>query len=75
MHKFSPRCARIYLHRSDNLGGSRLGHSSNHFDLMMAAAIAWHLRKYARVNEPINEAGEYQQPDYERSSLGRPICL
>jgi hypothetical protein len=55
---------------ADNMGSSRLGHFTNHFDVMMAAAIAWHLRKYARVHEPANKEGEYQHSDYERTGFG-----
>lgn len=51
---------------ADDLGSSRLGHFTNHFDLLMATAIAWHLRKYARVREAIVD---YKQPDYEQPSL------
>ena len=40
----------------------RQGHSTNHFDLLMATAIAWEMRKHARVK---HVASDYQQPEYE----------
>ena len=58
---------RSFTHsHADELGSSRQGHSTNHFDLLMAAAIAWAMRKYARVKEA---PSDYQQPDFERSGL------
>lgn len=41
--------------------------TTRHFDLLIAAAIAWQMKSYA---EPAKEtAGTYKQPDYERSGL------
>ena len=40
---------------------------TRHFDLLMAAAIAWQMRNFAIV-KPDTEAG-YKQPEYERSGL------
>jgi len=59
---------RSFTHSdADELGSARLGHSTRHFDLLMATAIAWEMRKYARVHAV--SAGDYQQPDFERSGL------
>ena len=38
-------------------GSSRIGHSTRHFDLLMATAIAWEMRKFARVHE--KSSGDY----------------
>jgi hypothetical protein len=51
---------------ADDLGRSRVGHFTNHFDLLMATAIAWEMRKYAKTKVVTND---YQQPDYERTGL------
>lgn len=51
---------------ADDLGRTRQGHFTNHFDLLMACAIAWAMRKYARVKEVKTD---YQQPEYERTGL------
>lgn len=51
---------------ADELGSSRVGHSTGHFDLLIAIAIAWHLRKYA---QPKPVASTYTQPDYDTPSL------
>lgn len=48
---------------ADELGSSRVGHSTRHFDLLMATAIAWHMRKYAQPKS-ISDSN-YQQPEYE----------
>lgn len=45
---------------ADDLGRTRVGHFTNHFDLLMACAIAWGMRKYARVKQI---AEEYKQPE------------
>jgi hypothetical protein len=43
---------RSFTHTdADELGRSRVGHATRHFDLLMGCAIAWHMRKYARVKE------------------------
>jgi len=58
---------RSFTHsHADELGSSGQGHSTNHFDLLMAAAICWHMRKYARVKEVKQD---YEQPEFERSIL------
>jgi hypothetical protein len=41
--------------------------TTRHFDLVMAAAIAWQMRNYAEVFKP--QQMNYQQPGYERSGL------
>lgn len=46
----------------DELGSSRQGHSTRHFDLLMSVAIAYAMRKYATVKPP--EIAIYKQPDY-----------
>lgn len=51
---------------ADDLGRNRQGHFTNHFDLLMATAIAWEARKFARVKV---QPTDYQQPDYERTGL------
>lgn len=40
---------------------------TRHFDLLVAAAIAWQMKNYAVV-KPESDGG-YKQPDYERSGL------
>jgi hypothetical protein len=58
---------RSFTHTdADDLGRNRQGHFTNHFDLLMAAAIAWAMRKHARAKEV---SSDYEQPDYERSGL------
>ena len=58
---------RSFTHSdADELGSSRQGHSTKHFDLLMACAIAWGMRKYARVKEV---ATDYQQPEYEKPGV------
>jgi hypothetical protein len=58
---------RSFTHSdADELGSARMGHSTKHFDLLMACAIAWGMRKYARVKEV---ATDYQQPDYEKPGV------
>lgn len=56
---------------ADELGRARMGHSTRHFDLLMAAAIAWEMRKWARVHDPKPAAGDYKQPEYERPGYER----
>jgi hypothetical protein len=51
---------------ADDLGRARVGHFTNHFDLLMACAIAWEMRKYAKTKVV---GTDYQQPDYEPTSL------
>lgn len=51
---------------ADELGASRVGHSTRHFDLLMALAIAWHMRKYAQIKVGISD---YKQPDPEYTGL------
>jgi hypothetical protein len=59
---------RSFTHTdADELGSSRMGHSTRHFDLLMACAIGWEMRKFARVNT--KSAPTYQQQEYERSGL------
>lgn len=41
--------------------------TTRHFDLLMAAAIAYQMRNFAEVAK--EDAGGYQQPGYERSGL------
>jgi hypothetical protein len=60
---------RSFTHSdADELGKTRMGHFTKHFDLLMAAAIAWEMRKQARVHEPKGTT-EYQQADYEQPGL------
>jgi hypothetical protein len=42
--------------------------TTRHFDLLMAAAIAYQMKDYAQVKK--EPGGGYQQPDYERAGLG-----
>jgi hypothetical protein len=52
---------------ADELGSSRIGHSTNHFDLLMATAIAWYMRKFAKQYKlPVDN---YVQGAYESSGL------
>lgn len=51
---------------ADDLGRSRVGHFTNHFDLLMACAIAWEMRKHAKTKVV---TPDYQQPDYERTGI------
>lgn len=41
--------------------------TTRHFDLLIACAIAWQMRKYAQPAKSATES--YTQPDYERSGL------
>lgn len=54
---------------ADELGKNRVGHFTKHFDLLMASAIAWEMRKHARVREPQNVSSSYQQGEYETPGL------
>lgn len=42
--------------------------TTRHFDLLIACAIAWQMRKYATVTKP-KQGSTYQQPAYTRSGL------
>jgi|GEM_PF-1055878 len=54
---------RSFTHTdADDLGRNRQGHFTNHFDLLMAAAIAWAMRKHARAKEVTTS---YEQQPYE----------
>jgi hypothetical protein len=58
---------RSFTHTdADDLGRTRQGHFTKHFDLLMGAAIAWAMRKHARVKEV---SSDYQQGDYETPSI------
>ncbi len=54
---------------ADNLGGAKMDLSTNHFDLLIACAIAWEMRKYAE-EAPKPKNSNYVQPAYESSSPG-----
>jgi hypothetical protein len=41
--------------------------TTRHFDLLMAAAIAYQMRNYSEVKKEVG--GGYQQPAYERAGL------
>jgi hypothetical protein len=41
--------------------------TTRHFDLLIACAIAWQMRKWSVVAKP--KTGGYQQPDYQRAGL------
>jgi hypothetical protein len=51
---------------ADDLGRSRVGHFTNHFDLLMACAIAWEMRKHAKTKMT---TPAYEQEPYERTGL------
>lgn len=51
---------------ADDLGRNRVGHYTKHFDLLMATAIAWAMRKYA---VPAPTTTHYEQQPYERTGL------
>jgi hypothetical protein len=51
---------------ADDLGRTRVGHFTNHFDLLMAAAIAWEMRKHAK---PKAVTSDYEQQPYEPTGL------
>lgn len=46
----------------DELGSSKLGHSTKHWDLLMSTAIAFAMRKYAVAKPP--DVIAYEQPAY-----------
>lgn len=52
---------------ADNYGYSASDLSTNHFDLLIACAIAWEMRKYAEEAPSANNSN-YQQPAYEPST-------
>lgn len=51
---------------ADELGSNRQGHTTRHFDLLMATAIAWYMRKFATVKV---QSDNYVQPPAETSGL------
>lgn len=58
-------CRSFTFTDADDLGSARIGHFTNHFDLLMAAAIANHVgKRYATVKATTNETtqGEYETP-------------
>lgn len=62
--------ARVFTYSdADRLGKSKLGLSTNHFDLLMAAAIGWAMRKHARPKEFETDNNDYQQEEYEDPGL------
>jgi hypothetical protein len=52
---------------ADEMGSARVGHSTRHFDLLIAVAIAWHMRKHA-MPKP-KATNNYNQPAYEPTGL------
>jgi hypothetical protein len=59
---------RSFTHSdADELVSDRMGHSTRHFDLLMACAIAWEMRKFARVHTKLSS--DYQQQEWERPGL------
>lgn len=59
-------CRSFTYTDADALGSTRQGHFTNHFDLLMATAIAWEARKFARVKQV---ASDYKQEDWEPPTL------
>jgi len=59
-------CRSFTYTDADALGSARVGHFTKHFDLLIATAIAWAMRKYARPKEV---QVDYKQPDYETPEL------
>lgn len=54
---------------ADNIGTTKQDLSTNHWDLLMACAIAWEMRKYAEEAETTKQAGSnFQQPAYQSSA-------
>lgn len=51
---------------ADALGSARQGHFTKHFDLLMASAIAYAMRKHA---QPKTVTSDYQQQEYEAPGL------
>jgi hypothetical protein len=61
---------RSFTHSdADELGKTRVGHFTKHFDLLMAAAIAWEMRKHARPHDVKGTQVDYQQPEPESPGL------
>ncbi len=52
---------------ADNLGSTKQDLSTNHWDLLIACAITWEMRKYAEEARP--SSGNYVQPAYETPSV------
>ena len=52
---------------ADNIGSAKQDLSTNHWDLLMACAIAWEMRKYAMESVDSTSKTFVQQP-YESSS-------
>lgn len=59
-------CRSFTFTDADDLGRARQGHFTNHFDLLMACAIAWAMRKHAK---PKQVTSDYEQQPYESTSL------
>lgn len=59
-------CRSFTYTDADDLGSTRQGHFTNHFDLLMASAIAWEARKYARMKV---QPSDYKQEEYEQPGL------
>jgi hypothetical protein len=58
---------RTFTHTdADELGKNRIGHFTKHFDLLIAAAIGWQMRKHARAKPT---ASTYVQPAHETPGL------
>jgi hypothetical protein len=55
---------------ADDLGRSRVRHFTNHFDLLMAAAIAWEMRKHAKTKAVTTD---YEQAPYERTGFNSRV--
>ncbi|MEH6953115.1 hypothetical protein V4R08_18075 (plasmid) [Nitrobacter sp. NHB1] len=51
---------------ADDLGWGRVGHFTNHLDLLMATAICWEMKKYAKAK---TRTSTYEQQPYERTGL------
>jgi len=60
-------CRSFTFSDADALGKNHQGHFTNHFDLLMATAIAWAMRKHAREHKPATKG--YEQGAYEPSTL------
>lgn len=52
---------------ADNIGTTKQDLSTNHWDLLIACAIAWEMRKYAE-GAPTSAQKNYVQPAYQSSS-------
>ena len=55
---------------ADNIGGAKQDLSTNHWDLLIACAIAWEMRKYAMETVEASTSNSYQQPAYEAPTQG-----